>query len=103
MPEVTPINGSSGDSDIDAFFRSRGMQTYGEVQKRQEELIPKYEEAQRPAVESIEKARAERDKLTAAPITPPAPPTLQSVPQPPRQEYADPMKAFGSPAVILAT
>ncbi len=103
MAEVIPINGSGGDSDIDAFFRSRGMQTYGEVQKKQEELIPKFEEAQRPVVESLEKARAERDKLIAAPITPPAAPTLQSVPQPPRQEYADPMKAFGSPAVILAT
>jgi hypothetical protein len=104
MPEGTPINGSGPpDSDIDAFFRSRGMQTYGEVQKKQEELLPKYEEAQKPVVESVEKARAERDKLTAAPITPPAQPNLQSVPKAPRQEYQDPMKAFGSPAVILAT
>lgn len=103
MVEPTPINGSGGDSDIDAFFRSRGMQTYGEVQKKQEELIPKYEEAQKPVVESLEKARAERDKLIATPIKPPAPPTLQDIPKAPQQQYQDPMKAFGSPAVILAT
>jgi len=103
MVDPTPINGTGGDSDIDAFFRSRGMQTYGEVQKRQEELVPKYEEATRPAIESLEKARTERDKLTAAPIKPPAAPNLQSVPPAPRQQYEDPMKAFGSPAVILAT
>jgi hypothetical protein len=98
-----PTESGGGDSDVDAFFRSRGMQTYGEVQKRQEELVPKYEEATRPAIESLEKARAERDKLTAAPIKPPAAPNLQSVPAAPRQQYEDPMKAFGSPAVILAT
>jgi hypothetical protein len=103
MVDPTPINGTGGDSDVDAFFRSRGMQTYGEVQKKQEELLPKYEEATRPAVESLEKARTERDKLTAAPIKPPAAPTLQSMPAAPRQQYDDPMKAFGSPAVILAT
>src|SRR5437867_6918723 len=102
MADPVPVNGSGApDSDIDAFFRSRGMQTYGEVQKRQEELIPKYEEAQKPVVESLEKARAERDKLTAAPITPPAAPNLQNVPPAPLQQYQDPMKAFGSPAVIL--
>src|SRR5437899_5907372 len=98
MAEVVPINGSGGDSDIDAFFRSRGMQTYGDIQKKQEELLPKYEEAQRPVVESIEKARAERDKLTAAPITAPAATTLQTVPSAPRQQSEEPMKAFGSPA-----
>jgi len=104
MVDTVTTNGAgSGDSDVDAFFRSRGMQTYGEVQKRQEELVPKYEEATRPAVESLEKARAERDKLIAAPIKPPAAPTLQSMPAAPRQQYDDPMKAFGSPAVILAT
>jgi hypothetical protein len=104
MADPQPSDGSGPpDSDIDAFFKSRGMQTYGDVQKKQEELVPKYEEATRPAIESIEKARTERDKLTAAPITPPAAPVLQPTPPAPKQQYEDPMKAFGSPAVILAT
>lgn len=55
------------------------------------------------AISSIESAQAQRKALEGRRTPVPADPKLSNIPEPPKQDFTDPIKAFQNPAVVIAT
>lgn len=55
------------------------------------------------SIAAIEAGKAKREALAGRKVSMPADPKLLNTPDPPKQDFTDPIKAFQNPAVIIAT
>src|SRR5262245_27156784 len=95
---------TGGQSSVEAYLKSSGAYTpQAEIDYQRGAAEAERTQIEDREAQNVQRNMQRREQILARPVQAPPDPKLQSIPQRPNLQYGNAMKAFQSPAVLLAT